>query len=125
MRTIEKILNLHKTNLIELESLELNGYINWIGWEWFNLDRYVRELVYQFYNFDELRAEKLFKDLRICWLLHDRNFLFKKWFIYSNYLLWRDIFLLIRKWAWFWNAFSLWLGIFILTSLYGKKYYFK
>lgn len=34
MKTIEKILNLHWTNRLELESLELNGYINGWWWNW-------------------------------------------------------------------------------------------
>ena len=122
MKAINKILRLHKTNILELESLELNGYINWIWWEWFNLDRYVRELVYQFYNFDKLKAKKLFNDLRVIALIHDMMFRKKQWFIYSNYCLARNLFILLH-WAWLWNRLGLTLWVFILTSLYGKKYY--
>lgn len=124
MKTIEKILHLHKTNYIELESLELNGYINGCWWkDWFNFDRYIKDILHSFKWFNKDKAESLYKDLRTICLCHDRAFHYKKGFYLSNYWMARDVFMISHKITNIWNRFWLSLWLFILLCKFWKKYY--
>lgn len=124
MSAINKILTLHKTNLIELETLEIDWYINWIWWEWWlKFDELVKSFCINASNFDLDKWNKLFDDIRILANLHDMNYYYKKWFIKSNYYLSRDLYILLNWMNWFkrvWIA----LLIFTLTMIYWRKYYF-
>lgn len=124
MKTINKIINLHKTNLIELETLEIDWYINGCWWEWgFRFDRYLKEILEQEKLFNSEFAPELYRDLRIICLCHDRSFHYKKGFYLSNFWMARDIFILTHKFVWiFWR---LWLAIwlFILLCKFWKTYY--
>lgn len=124
MKAINKILTLHKTNLIELETLEIDWYINGCGGQWgFNFDRYLKEILENEKLFKEEKRPELYRDLRIICLCHDRAFHYKKGFYLSNYRMARDIFILTHKFVWFF--LRLWLAVwfFILLCKFWKTYY--
>lgn len=124
MKAINKIISLHKTNLIELETLEINWYINWCWGEWgFSFDRYIKEILHSFKWFKKDKAVSLYKDLRIICLCHDRAFHYKKGFYISNFWMARDIFIISYKITGLWNRFWLSFWLFILLCKFGKKYY--
>lgn len=96
MSTIQKILNLHQTNLIELENLELNGYVNGYWWNWwFNFDLYL----------------KLILESAKWW-----------WWNSCDWVAWRsiagtDTFSNIRDWEWtFWSATWTFVSAVILNA---------
>ena len=124
MSAIQKILHLHNSNLNELDQLERDWLINWIGWEWFNIDLYVKESIKIWEEYNQEKIPKLYQDLRILALLHDRAYLYKQGFYCSNYMLARDLFILLN-WTSFLNRFVFSLGIFILTCIYWKRFYYK
>lgn len=123
MTTISKILHLNWTNYNELDQLEIDWFINGCWWKWWiNFDRYIKDTVSLFKEYLVSKENDLYKDLRTLCLIHDMMFWKKQWFYYSNYCLARNLFLLIN-WTWLLNRLWVSLWIFILTSVYWKKYY--
>jgi hypothetical protein len=122
MRTIDKILKLHNSNLVELDVLERDWHINWCGWEWINIDDFLREGIHKLKEYDKDLSDKLYEDIRIICLLHDRNYFLKKWFYYSNFLMARDIFLLLN-WTSFFDRLFISIWLFFILNKFWKKFY--
>ena len=79
MRTIQTLLEYNLTEK-EKTALKQAGIINWVGWEWQNIEKTILALIELIPWYNQAKAKKLLDDIRELSVEHDIQFFFKMWF---------------------------------------------
>ena len=121
MKTIQKILPYTLTNN-QVFYLKEAWIINWIWWEWSNIEELLFNVIKWAYWFDNEKAQELLDDIKLISYPHDIDFFFKNWFIKSNIKYAYRLFKLLY-WEKLLNRIGIMIFTFFLLNRYWKKYY--
>jgi hypothetical protein len=123
MKTIDKIIP-YKINDYQVEYLRNAWIINWIGWNWQNIETILLNVIKWAYGFDNNKSKKLLWDIRILSYYHDIDYFFKMWFYKANFKFSYRLFKLLY-WDTIINRIWIFLFAFYVLNKYWKDYYFK
>ena len=122
MNTIKKILPYTLTNN-QIDYLVKAGIINWIGWEWFNIEKLILDIIKAYFNYDDIKANKLLDDIRQIANIHDIDYFFRNWFYISNLKFAYRLFKLLH-WTSLINRIWIFIFVFYILNKEWRKYYY-
>lgn len=120
MSTIEKIIP-YRINEYQIEYLRNAWIINWIGWEWHNIEILLLNIIIWAYWFDEKKAKKLLSDIRILSYYYDIDVFFRLWFYKANLKFSYRLFKLIH-FDKFFHRIWIWILTFVILNKQIKNY---
>jgi hypothetical protein len=121
MKTIQKIIP-YKINDYQVEYLRNAWIINWIGWNWQNIETILLHLIKWAYGFDNNKSKKLLWDIRVLSYYHDIDYFFKMWFYRANFLFAYRLLKLLHWDKWY-HRIWIFLFTFFMLNKFWKKYY--
>ena len=121
MRTINSLLEYNLSDS-QKQALKSAWIINWVWWEWQNIESTILALfeLIPWYNHD--KATKLLSDIRECSVEHDIQYFFCMWFHSANFKFARKLYHLTH----WWKAKRIFVFLWVLYTLtvYGKPFYY-
>lgn len=127
MRTINNILEYNLTEA-EIGYLFISWIINWCWAKWWiDFDKILEDNIRIIPEFDDDKAEQLFKDIKSICYEHDIDFRFQKWFYKSNYRFAKKLYRLLREAEveWVTRKQACWVSMvaLVLLNRYWKEAY--